>query len=287
MSKILATLLLPVLLLARNPEQTPPPRPPAPAAERAGPPPAASPPANSSLNRELGQILERIERLEAQNRALAEELRALKQQQARLSPAGSESAAPAEASGRQASRVSEDSGAPSSAEEVLDIHGARIDEQAQSKVEASQRFPLRITGMALFNAFWNGEGAGGADNPTIAPLASGLASGGATWRQTVLGFKYHGPQAFWGGRVSGNLLMDFFAGANQPLNHQLRLRIASIEVDWKSRSLMVGQEKPLISLREPNSLAQVGVSPLTNAGNLWLWQPQARFEQRFQRFLPL
>jgi hypothetical protein len=33
--------------------------------------------------------------------------------------------------------------------------------------------------------------------------------------------------------------------------------------------------------REPESLAQVGISPLTAAGNLWLWQPQARIEQRF------
>ncbi len=44
---------------------------------------------------------------------------------------------------------------------------------------------------------------------------------------------------------------------------------------------MFGQDKPLISPREPNSLAQVGLSPLTGAGNLWLWQPQARVEQRF------
>jgi hypothetical protein len=45
---------------------------------------------------------------------------------------------------------------------------------------------------------------------------------------------------------------------------------------------MAGQEKPLISPREPTSLAQVGVSPLTSAGNPWLWQPQVRVEQRFR-----
>lgn len=43
----------------------------------------------------------------------------------------------------------------------------------------------------------------------------------------------------------------------------------------------MGQDKPIIAPREPNSLAQVGVSPLTGAGNLWLWGPQVRFEQRF------
>jgi hypothetical protein len=44
---------------------------------------------------------------------------------------------------------------------------------------------------------------------------------------------------------------------------------------------MFGQDKPIISPRDPDSLAQVGYSPLTASGNLWLWQPQARVEQRF------
>jgi hypothetical protein len=44
---------------------------------------------------------------------------------------------------------------------------------------------------------------------------------------------------------------------------------------------MVAQDKPILSPRDPTSLAQVAVSPLTGAGNLWLWQPQVRFEQRF------
>ena len=38
-------------------------------------------------------------------------------------------------------------------------------------------------------------------------------------------------------------------------------------------------EKPIFNPREPSSLAQVGISPLTGAGNLWLWLPQVRFEQ--------
>jgi hypothetical protein len=42
---------------------------------------------------------------------------------------------------------------------------------------------------------------------------------------------------------------------------------------------MAGVEKPIFNPREPSSLAQVGVSALTGAGNLWLWLPQARFEQ--------
>ena len=49
----------------------------------------------------------------------------------------------------------------------------------------------------------------------------------------------------------------------------------------ESEYLIVGQDKPIVSPRDPSSLAQVAFSPLTSAGNLWLWQPQVRFEQRF------
>lgn len=75
--------------------------------------------------------------------------------------------------------------------------------------------------------------------------------------------------------------MDFYGGTGTSLDSLFRVRTGAIEVDWQSRSIMVGQEKPIIAPRDPSSLAQVGVSPLTGAGNLWLWQPQVRFEQRF------
>jgi hypothetical protein len=217
---------------------------------------------------QLQQILSRLERLEAENRALAQEVRALRQQ---VSGPPEDSTVPTDAAAA--------SPAPPIVER-LDIQERRIEEHQQTKVEASQRFPLRLTGMAIFNAFVNSKGAGGSDNPTTASLGTSLASGGATLRQTVLGLQFHGPRTVWGGRVHGDFYADFWGGTNAPLNHSPRIRVASMSIDWKTRSLMVGQEKPLISPREPNSLSQVGVSPLTNAGNLWLWLPQARFEQR-------
>ena len=81
-----------------------------------------------------------------------------------------------------------------------------------------------------------------------------------------------------GGAVHGSLYMDFFGGAT---NQAMRLRTASIEIDWKTRSIMAGLEKPIFNPREPTSLAQVGISPLTGTGNLWLWLPQVRAEQDF------
>jgi hypothetical protein len=72
--------------------------------------------------------------------------------------------------------------------------------------------------------------------------------------------------------------MDFASGGAA---FNARLRTASIQIDWKDRSVAVGLEKPIFNPREPSSLAQVSVSPLTGAGNLWLWLPQVRVEQEF------
>ncbi len=158
---------------------------------------------------------------------------------------------------------------------------ARIDELAQTKVEASQKFPIRITGMALFNASVNGQYNGDSINPPVASLRTGESTGGGTLAQTTLGLLFNGPQIFWRGKVNGSLYMDFFGGSTSSIGHLLRIRTAAINLDWTNTSIMFGQDKPIISPRDPDSLAQVGYSPLTGAGNPWLWQPQIRIEQRF------
>jgi hypothetical protein len=208
---------------------------------------------------DLTRILERLDRLERENRELSEQVTAL---QARLD------------------------GAPTGAtikpvdvplDQRVEIQERRVDELAQAKVESSQRFPIRLTGMALFNAFLNSHQSGGFDYPVTAS-ATGPNHSGATLRQTVVGLDFRGPTAVAGGAVHGSLFMDFFAGAN---NQTMRIRTGSIEIDWKTRSIMAGIEKPIFNPREPSSLAQVGISPFTGTGNLWLWLPQVRGEQDF------
>lgn len=206
---------------------------------------------------QIRAILDRIEKLEQENRALRTELDELR---GRISP----QPAPA---------------APT-LEERVEVQESRTAELAQTKVEASSRFPITITGMALFNAFSNTRNSGGSQYPTSASLTPSPANGGGTFRQSILGFRFQGPTVAGGGKVSGSLYTDLWAGSDSSLNHLLRLRTATLQVDWKNTTVMAGQEKPLISPREPNSLAQVGVSPLTSAGNPWLWQPQVRLEQR-------
>src|ERR1700709_375587 len=99
---------------------------------------------------EMAAITDRLERLERDNRALSAEVRSLR---ARLDSTGEAKPAPAVdaeavpgADGQTSAPASANAGViatPGSrltVEEQLDIQGKRIAEQAQSKLEASQKF---------------------------------------------------------------------------------------------------------------------------------------------------
>jgi hypothetical protein len=226
----------------------------------------ASMAAHAQTAPQVQEILSRLDQLEKDNQSLLEEVRALRQQVStlRLQPPGENSPA------QQAA-----------AEDRQAVDENRIAELAQTKVEASEKFPIRITGMALFNASVNGRFNGDMENPLVASATPGGMTGDGTLRQSTLGLLFNGPQTFWNGKISGSIYMDFFGGSTSSLDHLVRLRTAALDIDWKNTSVMFGQDKPLISPRNPDSLAQVGYLPLSGAGNLWLWQPQARVEQRF------
>jgi len=223
---------------------------------------------------DLQQVLDRLDRIEQENKDLAEQVRALRAELAASrapTPAPTPAPAPTEAS------------APAPPlEEKVAVDEARIAEQAQTKVEASQKLPITLTGMLLFNAFLNGRANGGAEYPTTASLGVNSSAGGATVSQSVVGLKFQGPEIFGGGKISGSAFLDAWGGTpSSSLNHLIRLRTATVEIDWKDTTIVAGQDKPIVSPREPNSLAQVAVSPLTGTGNLWLWSPQVRLDQRF------
>ena len=227
---------------------------------------------------ELKEILDRLDRLENQNRQLMDELRALRQQ---LAAGPAAVSPPPPPPGAEANAASEGAPPPPAVpiEERVEVAEQRIAQIEQSKVESEHKLPVTLTGMALFNAFLNGTGSGGADNPTTASLVR-QGDAGATLRQSVLGLKFDGPDLQGGGKLTGSIYMDFFGGGTG-LNQTMRLRVASLDAAWKDTTLTFAFDKPIIAPREPDSLAQVGVSPLTAAGNLWLWQPQVRVEQRF------
>ena len=77
--------------------------------------------------------------------------------------------------------------------------------------------------------------------------------------------------------------MDFYAQAANPqtgLDDIFRVRRGVVSFDWANRSVIVGQDKSLIAPLQPTSFAWVGIPPLSGAGNLWLWRPQVRYEER-------
>ncbi|MGA3186042.1 MAG: hypothetical protein ABSF22_02945 [Bryobacteraceae bacterium] len=225
------------------------------------------------------QILDRLARIEQENRNLAEEVRALRQE---LAASRTIAPSPPAAPAISASTAAAPTPPPPTLEERVDVNQQRISEQAQTKVEAAQKLPITLTGMVLFNAFLNGSANGGMEYPLFAAQGENSSAGGATFSQSILGAKFQGPQVLGGAQLNASIYFDVFGGStNGPLDHLVRLRTATVELDWKNTTILAGQDKPIISPREPTSLAQVAVSPLTGAGNLWLWAPQFRVEQRF------
>lgn len=221
---------------------------------------------------DMQRVMERLDRLEQQNAELLSEIRELRQEIATGHP-------PAAPSPPQSGAETPPS-APTT-EERLDVLESRTQDLAQTRVQTSQRMPVSLTGMMLFNAFHNGGFGGGGEVPVTAQLNESLASTSATFRQTVIGLKFYGPDLPGGGKASGSAYFDFWGGSSAPGNNLFRVRLATIDLAWKNYTITVGQDKPIVSPREPMSLAEVGLAPLSGAGNLWDWQPQIRVERRF------
>ena len=206
-------------------------------------------------------VLDRLDALEKQNQELLTEIRALREQLKTQSAPGVQGSAQTQA-----------------VEDRVAVAEERIKEQAETKVGTSQKFPLSLTGMFLFDAFL----AHGTDFPTsqtdYADYSLGPAGGGATLRQSIIGIDFQGPRIFGDGRINGSLSLDFFHQSYG--DDLLRVRRGTVSFDWARRSLTFGQDKSIIAPLQPTSFARVGVPPLSGAGNLWLWLPQIRYEER-------
>jgi hypothetical protein len=156
----------------------------------------------------------------------------------------------------------------------------------QTKVGTESRYPVRITGMVLFNSF---AVDGAVDNPILPLIALPRTalyvhhSMGATLEQTQLGLTASGP-TLWNARTSADIAVDFFSSnyttIPPPTGMNLHLRTADVYLDWKSRQVSAGLQTPLITPLSPTSFATVGLPALAWSGNLWTWLPQATFTQR-------
>jgi hypothetical protein len=188
-------------------------------------------------------------------------------------------------------------GAPPKAEEApraaqisqddWDLLNARVEEQRQTKVESGSKFRVRLSGLALFNAFENSGQVDNLDVPDIAvPRLAGYSEGGggASVRQSIIGLTGFGPTIF-GARTSADLQMGFYGGLPSGYTATssgiVNLRLARIRFDWEDTSLVGGLDAPFFSPNLPSTYMSVAVPGLASAGNLWTWTPTLRVEQRF------
>ncbi len=161
---------------------------------------------------------------------------------------------------------------------------AQVKVHDQIKVESSSKYPLDVTGLVLFNFFVNRGIVDNVDLPEAALSSQGNTTGngstGATLRQTILGLRGYGPRVA-GARTSANVNIDFFGGlaytSYWTSAGTVRMRTASIDLDWTHDSIQAGLVAPLISPLSPTSYAMVAEPALAGAGNLWTWAPQLRY----------
>ena len=173
-------------------------------------------------------------------------------------------------------------------EESSQLMAGKVDDQYQTKIDSGSKYRVRLSGMVLLNLFDNRGVFDNADFPSYVPQRTPIDSGssfGATVRQSELGLEVFGPRLA-GARTSGNLQVDFAGGFPATLNGAnfglLRLRIASMRMDWQNTSLVVGQDNLFISPESPTSYASLAIPALSYQGNLWAWTPQVRIEHRFR-----
>ncbi len=174
----------------------------------------------------------------------------------------------------------------SKVEENQELLKSKIDDQYQTKIESASKYRMRLSGIALLNVY---EDSGRVDNQDVPNLALGRGtfdtggSFGATARQSELGFEVYGP-TFAGARTSADLHMDLFGGFPNTINGVteglMRLRTATVRMDWDCTSIVVGQDAPFFSPLSPTSIASLGYPAFSYAGNLWTWIPQVRVEHR-------
>jgi hypothetical protein len=171
-------------------------------------------------------------------------------------------------------------------EEEYQLLSGKVDDQYQTKVESASKYRLRLSGIVLMNLVSNQGTVDSIDLPTLAyarPAGDSGGSFGATLRQSEIGFEAFGPTVA-GAKTMADLQIDLAGGfpavPNGINSGLLRLRTATMRMDWTNTSVVVGQDSIFFSPNSPTSFASLAIPALSYAGNLWSWVPQIRVEHR-------
>lgn len=157
------------------------------------------------------------------------------------------------------------------------VHTSQLATLDQEKVETASKYPLKITGLVLLNAFVNTNRVDIPATPTLA--IAGAGSTGFSMRQTLLGLDARGPHLL-GASSFADVRADFFGSTSQ-LNggsygpaQLLRLRTAHATLEWDRTQAFFSLDRTILAPNEPASLTAVAIPPLAWSGNLWMWNPQ-------------
>jgi hypothetical protein len=248
----------------------------------------------NELRSAMAEMRSETDQYRAENAALRHELQALRSPSAAVTPPKDQyqSAPSADADSPNAQSVPPKTPPASledrvaSLEESAQLVNSRVDDQYQTKVESASKYRVRLSGIVLLNLF-NTHGA--TDNQDFPSFVTGPSTGtgnfGATMRQSEIGLEVFGPTVA-GAKTLASLQADFAGGFPNTWNGVdsgiFRLRTASMRMDWRDTSIVVGQDNAFFSPLSPTSFASLAVPPLNYAGNLWAWTPQVRIEHRFE-----
>jgi hypothetical protein len=171
------------------------------------------------------------------------------------------------------------------AEAAIAALQAQMSEQAQAGARSRSGARLEFTGRVMVKAFGNNRRVNNVDNPQFVLVDPDPASGvpsrgiGMAIRESRLGLRVDVSEVL-GGAFTGDVDADFYGGQVPSSGGRTfplaRLRTARGIIRWTNAELLIGQESPLVSGLNPQTLSAVGTPAFATAGNLWLWLPQLR-----------
>lgn len=229
--------------------------------------------AQAQLEAYQGKLVEMREQLTLLRQQMAtEKAGVLPTQPTTMQPAG--------ANAGNGEVASETSATLDEIKERQSIEESQIATHELSKVETESKFPLKVSGLLLFNGFVNTRQVDNAISPAYAMPGSG--STGLSLRQTILGLDARGPHLL-GAASHADVRVDFFANgtaSDYSAAGVLRLRTAHAALDWKNTQAFVELDRSILQPDQPSSLVAIAQPELAWAGNLWQWNPQVGLSHR-------
>ncbi len=154
-------------------------------------------------------------------------------------------------------------------------------------VSSATKASMSLYGTLVMNAFFNTAPTNNIDVPLFALKQGSDPAGsqtfGMTARQSRIGMRFQGRE-IGGAKLTGQVEVDFLGGKPAFGNGQnmdlIRLRIAVGRLDWKTYSLVAGEDWSVFAPLNPSTLAEFAIPGMSASGNAWIRSPQIRFESR-------